>query len=151
MRESRGGGGRGSGPPLKNQKNIGFLSDTGPDSLKNQTCMQCWSVICPPAKRHFNSVSLTGRWWSDLGVTLLLSPLTNYKKQTNKKSSVFDSLWQTFWIRACVFILGTGEQVLRHLTVKTQMKFRLIRRFISASALFAKLRKSSGTEIHHFI
>ena len=30
-------GGRGSGPPspLKNYKNIGFLSDTGPDPLKN--------------------------------------------------------------------------------------------------------------------
>ena len=30
-----GGGGRGSGTPLKNHKNIGFLSNTGPDPLKN--------------------------------------------------------------------------------------------------------------------
>ena len=29
-----GGGGGGSGPPLENYKNIGFLSNTGPDSLK---------------------------------------------------------------------------------------------------------------------
>ena len=31
------GGDRGSGPPppLKNHKNIGFLSNTGPDPLKN--------------------------------------------------------------------------------------------------------------------
>ena len=34
-RIQRGGGGRGSGPPLKNHKNIGFLSNAGPDSLKN--------------------------------------------------------------------------------------------------------------------
>ena len=30
-----GGGGRGSRPPLKNHKNIGFLSNTGPDPLTN--------------------------------------------------------------------------------------------------------------------
>ena len=37
MGGSKGGGGedRGSGPPLKNHKNIGFLSNTGPDPLKN--------------------------------------------------------------------------------------------------------------------
>ena len=30
------GGDRGSGPPLKNHKNIGFSSNTGPDPLKNR-------------------------------------------------------------------------------------------------------------------
>ena len=37
MGGSRGGGGgdRGSGPSLNNHKNIGFLSNTGPDPLKN--------------------------------------------------------------------------------------------------------------------
>ena len=34
MRGSRGGG-RGPDPPMKNDKNIGFLSNTGPDLLKN--------------------------------------------------------------------------------------------------------------------
>ena len=33
-RIKRGGGGRESGPHLKNHKNIGFLSNTGPDPLK---------------------------------------------------------------------------------------------------------------------
>ena len=28
-------GDRGSGPPLKNHNNIGFISNTGPDPLKN--------------------------------------------------------------------------------------------------------------------
>ena len=28
------GGGKGSGPPLENYKNIGFLCNTGPDSIK---------------------------------------------------------------------------------------------------------------------
>ena len=32
-----GGGDRASGPPLKYHKNIGFLINTGPDSLTNHT------------------------------------------------------------------------------------------------------------------
>ena len=37
MRGSRGGGGKGPDPHplLKNNKNIGFLNNTGPDPLKN--------------------------------------------------------------------------------------------------------------------
>ena len=32
--QREGGGGQGSGPPLKNHKNSGFYSNTGPDPLK---------------------------------------------------------------------------------------------------------------------
>ena len=35
MRGARGGGGIGGPDPLKNHKNIGFLSNTGTDPLKN--------------------------------------------------------------------------------------------------------------------
>ena len=60
-----GGGGRGSGPPPgKLLKNIGFLSNTGPDPLKSQSyqsSIQCWAVIDPPAKCHLNGVSQAGR------------------------------------------------------------------------------------------
>ena len=34
------GGDRGSGHPLKNHKNIEFLSDTGPDPMKNQRAIK---------------------------------------------------------------------------------------------------------------
>ena len=53
--------GRGSGPPMKNHKNIGFLCNTGPDSLKNhsyQSSIQCWVIISQQAKRHLNGISL---------------------------------------------------------------------------------------------
>ena len=49
---------RGSRPPfpLKNHKNIGFLSNTGPDPLKKlqsyKASIQCWVIIGPPAKRQ---------------------------------------------------------------------------------------------------
>ena len=49
------GGDRGSGPPLKNHKNIGFISNTGPDPLKKsqryKASIQCWAIIGPPARR----------------------------------------------------------------------------------------------------
>ena len=50
-------------PPLKNHKNIGFLSNTGPDHLqitKLPSQHSMWAIIGPPAKCHFNGVSLAG-------------------------------------------------------------------------------------------
>ena len=57
-------------PPLKNHRNIGFLRNTGLDPLKSQrylASIQCLASTArqqngPPAKRHFNGVSLVGRW-----------------------------------------------------------------------------------------
>ena len=46
-------------PPLKNHKNIGFLSDTGPDPpMIYKATKPAFNV--GPAKRHLNGVSLTG-------------------------------------------------------------------------------------------
>ena len=60
-----GGGGQGSGPPpLENYKNIGFLCNTGRDSLKNHKATKPAlhvAIIGPPAKRHLNGVSQAGR------------------------------------------------------------------------------------------
>ena len=49
--------------PQKNHKAIGFLSNTGPDILKNRkaTIIHCRASMGPPAKRHFNGFSLEGR------------------------------------------------------------------------------------------
>ena len=59
-------GGQRSEPPLKNRKNAGLLSNTGPDPMKNHKAtilasMQCWAIISPPAKRHLNGIWLAGR------------------------------------------------------------------------------------------
>ena len=63
MRGSRGGGGRGSGPPpLANHKNIGFLSNTGLDSLKNHKFAKPASKPSQHASETpFNGVSLVDR------------------------------------------------------------------------------------------
>ena len=58
--------GRGSGPPLKNHQNIGFLSNTGPDPLKSQSyqaSIQYCAIIGPPTKRHLKAF----RWRADDG------------------------------------------------------------------------------------
>ena len=51
--------------PLETHKNIEFLSNTGPDTLKNhkatKLAFQYWAIIGPPAKCHLNGVSLAGR------------------------------------------------------------------------------------------
>ena len=59
MCKSRGGY-RGSGPPLKNHKNIRFLSNVGPDPLKNHKATKP-GKISTPAKHHLNGISLAGR------------------------------------------------------------------------------------------
>ena len=92
--DPEGGGDRGSGPPLKNHKNIGFSSSTGPDPLKNrsyQASFQCWAIIGTPAKRHL----MAFRWRADDGplIVVLGSSLTSStKKKTKKALSKLDPL-----------------------------------------------------------
>ena len=80
------GGGQGSGPPLKNHKNIGFHSNTVPDSLKKsqsyQASIQCWATIAPPAKRYL----MVFCWWADDGPLLVLfgSSLPSSAKRKKK-------------------------------------------------------------------
>ena len=50
------GGGQGVRTPLKNNKNIGFLSNTGPDPLKNQEAtIQCWAKNRHAGETLFNA------------------------------------------------------------------------------------------------
>ena len=67
IRGFRGGGGTGcrDPPPLKNHKNIGFLSNTGPDLLKIHKATKPAFNVGPssviPAKSHLNCIWLVGR------------------------------------------------------------------------------------------
>ena len=89
------GGDRGSGhpPPLKNHKNIGFSSKTGPDPLKNrsyQASIQCWVIIGTPAKRHLMAFC----WRADDGplIAVLESSLPSSTKKKKKTLSKLDPL-----------------------------------------------------------
>ena len=90
-------GGQGVRTPLKNHKIIGFPSNIDRDPLKSQSyqaSVQWWTIIDTPAKRHFNGVSLMGRWWPIL--VAFRSPLTTHS----------DNM---FWIRACMQCVWTGS------------------------------------------
>ena len=66
--------------PLKNHKNIGFLSIICPDLLKSQSyqaSIQCWGIIGTPAKHHLKCVSLEGQWWPAHSNIWILPPLIN--------------------------------------------------------------------------
>ena len=56
MRESRGGGGQGVRTPLKNHKNIRFLSNTGPDPLKNYIATKPALKVAPSSARQRNTI-----------------------------------------------------------------------------------------------
>ena len=55
-------------PTPEKSENIVFFCNTCLDPLKNeksqnyQASIQCWAIIYPAAKRHFDGVSLAGRW-----------------------------------------------------------------------------------------
>ena len=51
-----GGGGRGSGPPLENYKNRGFLSNTGSDPLKNYRATKPAFNVGPSSARQRNAI-----------------------------------------------------------------------------------------------
>ena len=116
--------------PLKNHKNIGFSSYTGPDSLKNRKATKpafnAGVIIGPPAKRHHRPASETPfmafRWRADddpllviLGSSLPSSTppppqkkkkKKKKKKAKNKQNQKTRQSWtpsdKTFWIRAWI-------------------------------------------------
>ena len=68
-------GDRGTLPSWKITNLLGFLVRVRiPWSY--QISVQCWAIIGPQAKRHFNGVSLAGRWWpAFIGILSLPLPI----------------------------------------------------------------------------
>ena len=55
-REGGGGEGQGVGPTLKNHKNTEFLSNTGPDPLKNYKATTPTINVWPSSARQRNAI-----------------------------------------------------------------------------------------------
>ena len=87
MGESRWGtGGPDPPPPPENEKNVRFLSNTGPDPLKNHKATKP-VIIGSPAKCHINGVSLAN-------LQRYLDPLSPHQLKT--KLSNLDPRCQNF-------------------------------------------------------
>ena len=105
---SRGGtGGPDPPPPMKNHKNIGFSSNTVPDSLKNrsyQASIQCWGIIGTPVKHHL----MAFHWRAHDGPLIVVLgsflPSSTKKKENKNKNKKRSLSWtpsdKTFWICA---------------------------------------------------
>ena len=52
-------------PPLKNHKNIGLLSNTDPESLKNYKAAKPAFYNGPSLARQRNAISMAFRWRAD--------------------------------------------------------------------------------------
>ena len=99
--DPEGGGGRGGGSrtPLKNHKNIGFISISGPDPLKNHKATKPAFNCRPLSACQQNAISMAfagGPMMTPFSAIWILFPLIK-----KRKMSELDPLWQTFCIRAC--------------------------------------------------
>ena len=56
------GGDRGSGHPLKNHENIVFISNIGPDPLKNHKAYKPAFSVGPPSALQQNAILMALRW-----------------------------------------------------------------------------------------
>ena len=64
--------GRGSRPPLKNHKNIGSLSNSGPDPLKNHEATKTAFNVGPSSARQRNAIKMVFCWQADNGPILVV-------------------------------------------------------------------------------
>ena len=105
-----------------------------------------WATIGPPAKRHFNGVSLTFRWWPNiecgLGSFVIFQEI---RTSIAKKPYIFCDFSGGVWTPChppldpritCVMHLFTVQFKKEHIHIAhTQMKRRLIRRLIRVYAI----------------
>ena len=82
---------RGAGPSLKNYKNIGFLSNTGLDSLKNHkatnSAFNVGLPLAPSAKHHLIAYPCRAN-----GCLLIVVFRSSHQLKTKKKFSKLDPL-----------------------------------------------------------
>ena len=99
-------GGTGGPDLLENHKNIGFLSNTGPDPRKwqsYQASIQCRVIIGTPAKRHLNGVSLAGQWWPAYSVIWILSKKRLLQSWTPSGKTFCIRAWSDCSYRSSLF------------------------------------------------
>ena len=86
-RGSRGGTGvRTPPPPLKKHKNIVFLSNNGPDSLKNHKATKPAFNVWPSSARQRNAIAF--RWRANDGPLLVLFGSSLPSSKRNKKNNI---------------------------------------------------------------
>ena len=78
------GGDQGLGLPLKNHKNKGFLSNSGPDPLKNYKASEPAFNVWPSSALQQNAILMAFRWRADDGPLIVVFG-SSHPSSTNKK------------------------------------------------------------------
>ena len=90
---------------LKNHKNKGFLSNTGPDPLKNHKATKPAFNVVPSSARQRIAILMAFRWRINEGPLIVVS---TYKEKTSK----LDPLWQNS-VQQSLYILFSNYWQLR--------------------------------------
>ena len=77
--------------PLKNYKNIGFLSNSSPDPLKNYEATEPAFNVRPSSARQRNAILMAFRWRED-GVPLIVVFRSSHHSSTKKTLLKLDPL-----------------------------------------------------------
>ena len=90
-------------PPLKNHKNIGFHSNTGPDPLKKHKATKPVFNVGPSSACQGNAILMGFHWQADDGPLIVVfgssHPSSTKKKTKNIKVGYPSD--KNFWIRPC--------------------------------------------------
>ena len=94
------GGDRGSGPPppLKNHKNIGSLSNSGPDTLINHKATKPAFNVGSSWARQQNAIKMGFRWRADDDPNVVV--FGSYFFSSKKRCQSWTPSDKTFWICA---------------------------------------------------
>ena len=117
------GGDRGSVPPLVNHKNIGFLSSTGPDPLKNHKATNPAFNVRHARETPLQWLSLAGRWWPANSGILILPPLI-IKKREKKRYQIWTPSDKTICTIYSSF--NTGAMTHPYYRIYTEQKKNVI-------------------------
>ena len=94
-------------PPLKIYKNIGFISNIGPEQN-----YQAAFNVGPPSAHQRNGVSLVGRWWPAYSGIWILSPLINLKRKKKLVKVVTWVFGRTFkWLNVVSHVVNDSDSV----------------------------------------
>ena len=96
-------GGQGVRTPLKKSQNKGFLSDSGPDPLKNNEATEPAFNVGPSSARKRNAILIAFRWRADDGLLIVVlrsSHPSSTKKRKKKRCQSWTPYDKIFWIRA---------------------------------------------------
>ena len=112
--QSGGGGGAGGPHPPEKSQNIGFLSNTGLDPLKNLKATKPAFNVGPSLARQGNAISMVFRWQADDGLLIVVHVSGSSLPSSTKIKTIKKTLSKVS--KTTPFMFSTISLVIRSLT-----------------------------------